>query len=445
MPDQIINNHYSPNANPDDFKAELLDIIAGGGDIDQVIKAGSRALGNPIHVLSVSEEIIARAGSAPESEVIWHMIENVGFPPLPGYKRAGKGFDDYARVYERLHHDHVDIRSSSKPRIMAAVGARSRVMGLNITHLNRFTGTIYVLETSRQFNKADGDLLTILAKAVSYLMMGDDFYSTMKGETHEYLLSQLLTRENISVEDIHDRISAVMPGLLPYMAILTVSCGESRDIKALRVCRSGIETMLPDCKTAIIGNQIVVLLHHSGRSPLAAECEPALEKLLLAGRLTAGLSNTFTDSAQIREAYFQGMRAIQYGHPVYPDKPLHRYLDYLPHHFLDTIPWRKNLSSICDPALIRIMQHDLTNKTEYTRTLNQYVLCTGNITEAARVLNIHYNTMKFRMGKISLFFAPGEICRNRLMLLFLSFRMLELQEGSLYRQSMGNPSPEGSI
>ncbi len=119
----------------------------------------------------------------------------------------------------------------------------------------------------------------------------------MKGETHEYLLSQLLTRENISVEDIHDRISAVMPGLSPYMAILTVSCGESRDIKALRGCRAGIETMLPDCKTAIIGNQIVVLLHHSGRSPLSAEYEPALAKLLLAGRLTAGLSNTFTDSA----------------------------------------------------------------------------------------------------------------------------------------------------
>ncbi len=84
-----------------------------------------------------------------------------------------KDLDAYARVYDRLHHDHVDIRSSSIPRIMAAVGARSRVMGINITHLNRYAGNIYVLETSRQFSKADGELLTVLSKAVSYLMMGD--------------------------------------------------------------------------------------------------------------------------------------------------------------------------------------------------------------------------------------------------------------------------------
>ncbi len=91
------------------------------------------------------------------------------------------------------------------------------------------------------------------------------------------------------------------------------------------------------------------------------------------------------------------------------------------------------------------MQHDLSHKTEYTRTLNQYVLCTGNITEAARVLNIHYNTMKFRMGKISHFFAPGEIDQHRLMLLFLSFRMLELLESSVYRQCTGSTSLDGSL
>jgi len=142
MSSQVINNHNNRATDPEHFKAHLLDVIARGGDISKIIQAGSRALGNPIHVLSASEELVAKAGSAPESEKIWHMIEEIGFPPLPDYPHNNEVFNDYTRVYQQLHLDHINIRSSEMPRILSAVGARSRVMGINISYNNRFAGNI---------------------------------------------------------------------------------------------------------------------------------------------------------------------------------------------------------------------------------------------------------------------------------------------------------------
>jgi DNA-binding PucR family transcriptional regulator len=85
---------------------------------------------------------------------------------------------------------------------------------------------------------------------------------------------------------------------------------------------------------------------------------------------------------------------------------------------------------------MRIMEHDIQYKTEYTKTLEKYVSSVGNLTEAARSMHIHYNTMKYRMEKISYFFEDCEINTQRRMLLFLSFRILELLDHAIYHHCL---------
>jgi len=436
MSSQIINIHNSPATDPEHFKAHLLDIIARGGDIGKIIQAGSRALGNPIHVLSASEELVAKAGSAPESEKIWHMIEDIGFPPLPDYPHNNAVFNDYTRVYQQLHLDHINIRSSELPRILSAVGARSRVMGINISYKNRFAGNIYVLETNRPFSPTDSKLLTTLAQAVSHVLMNDDFYRTMNGESHEYLLSQLLTRENQRDADIHDRVGAIMPNLGRNLAVLAAVGTVSRDSKALRAFRSGAEHLLPSSHTAIFQGKVIVLVDGDQPNLLTQPLEAELAKLLKSNRLWGGLSNTFNDSTKIRSAWQQALQAVHFGQTIHPAQSLYRFMNYLPHHFLDGSQPRADLLAACDPALMRIMEHDVQYKTEYTKTLEKYVAFVGNLTEAARSLHIHYNTMKYRMDKISKFFQGSKINAQRRLLLFLSFRILELVDHAIYHQCL---------
>lgn len=70
------------------------------------------------------------------------------------------------------------------------------------------------------------------------------------------------------------------------------------------------------------------------------------------------------------------------------------------------------------PDILRLSSSDERSKTNYLYTLFCYLLCACNLTDAANLMNIHRNTMKYRIGKITemLTLNPDEP-RDRLLLL----------------------------
>lgn len=86
-----------------------------------------------------------------------------------------------------------------------------------------------------------------------------------------------------------------------------------------------------------------------------------------------------------------------------------------------------DLMDFCHPAVTTLMKYDKEHGTEYLDTLKQYIYYSSAPTEAARILNIHKNTLFYRIGKIkeltgiTLKFGD-EICK-----LFLSIQLLELK------------------
>lgn len=85
-----------------------------------------------------------------------------------------------------------------------------------------------------------------------------------------------------------------------------------------------------------------------------------------------------------------------------------------------------DLMDFCHPAVRTLLKYDKEHGTEYLDTLKQYIYYASAPSEAARILNIHKNTLFYRIGKIkeltgiTLDFGD-EICK-----LFLSIRLLEL-------------------
>lgn len=85
-----------------------------------------------------------------------------------------------------------------------------------------------------------------------------------------------------------------------------------------------------------------------------------------------------------------------------------------------------DLMDFCHPAVTTLRKYDKEHGTEYLDTLKQYIYYSSAPAEAARILNIHKNTLFYRIGKIkeltgiTLNFGD-EICK-----LFLSIRLLEL-------------------
>ncbi|WP_088186633.1 helix-turn-helix domain-containing protein [Desulfosporosinus sp. FKA] len=81
---------------------------------------------------------------------------------------------------------------------------------------------------------------------------------------------------------------------------------------------------------------------------------------------------------------------------------------------------------ICHPAVIFLMNYDNENGSSLLNTLKQYIYFTSAPAEAARVLNIHRNTLFYRIGKIKELTGikldnGDEICQ-----IYMSVRLLEI-------------------
>ena len=58
------------------------------------------------------------------------------------------------------------------------------------------------------------------------------------------------------------------------------------------------------------------------------------------------------------------------------------------------------LKSLLHPDFLRLIQCDLENNTQYTSSLYWYLFYSGNYTDAANQLNLHRNTLIYRINKI---------------------------------------------
>lgn len=52
------------------------------------------------------------------------------------------------------------------------------------------------------------------------------------------------------------------------------------------------------------------------------------------------------------------------------------------------------------PFITKIIEYDNLYQTTYYQTLKYYLYCFGSLKETAKSLDIHYNSMKYRLNKI---------------------------------------------
>ena len=102
------------------------------------------------------------------------------------------------------------------------------------------------------------------------------------------------------------------------------------------------------------------------------------------------------------------------------------YEEYAIYHFAESRSPGENLKNDCHPALLKLIDYDRENRTDYAHSLYIYIVHSKNITESAKALSIHRNTMFYRMEKIESLMNININNSNTLLHLHLSFKILEL-------------------
>ena len=116
-------------------------------------------------------------------------------------------------------------------------------------------------------------------------------------------------------------------------------------------------------------------------------------------RLYAGISRVHAGIDSFRAAFHEARRALELGRALAPDRPITYFGDLGVYRVLFAVSETGEMQAFYDDMLGRLARYDQEKKTELIPTLDAY-LCANNATVVAARLNLHRNSLLYRLRRI---------------------------------------------
>ena len=150
----------------------------------------------------------------------------------------------------------------------------------------------------------------------------------------------------------------------------------------------------------------------------------ALAGALAGDEICVGVSGCAATIADVAASYSEARDAVEiavgigiHGRPVHFDEVL---ID----HMVRSTP---HADRILDSTLGPLLEYDTAKQAELVATLRAYMECGFNLTRSAEVLQVHPNTVVYRLRRVRELSGRDPHDPNDLLLLFLGLKLCELR------------------
>ncbi len=365
--------------------------------LQYLIEEAATALGNPIVVVDPTYHYIAyHLGDLPD--------DNTQLAHVMTKEIAQETVLDEAVAYIRDSHIDSEIARTKGPYEQFNTMLGCNTMTLAVMVRGVCIAHIMMMERTHTFSDLDRKAFVRLSSFVAQEMQKSEVWGPTSGELGSYFLENLLSDRSPSVAVTNRRMKALNfhPKELLYVVCLHAP-GEGLSQVQAEFVAGQLRPVLHHALYTRHHQQLVALLSRDPDVGFSPAAEAKLREVATLNGLTVGVSNIFTAIINTRQAYEQARAAIRYGEmvsTVFDDGGLYRYSDYAYIHMLELAGRRTNLLALCHPALIQLMEHDAQHGSELMETLFCYLQVAGSTARAAELLNLHKNTMLYRLGRI---------------------------------------------
>lgn len=221
----------------------------------------------------------------------------------------------------------------------------------------------------------------------------------MKDLMYENLLLDLLDDKIISDKVLSERVKTADYRVSHQLQVLVLELSKYQTgHRKTHFLRDSLESIFINLKSIFYKDYIVVLLDLKN-NVLSENTLNKLRELLQSNNLQAGFSSEFSNLLGLSKHYSQGIKALEMGLALKEDDSIFFYDDFKVYHMLSLFN-SKDLCKFCHPAIIKLIEFDKENKTDYYNTLSAYLLNNQYISKTADQLFIHRNTLNYRNNKI---------------------------------------------
>jgi len=118
-------------------------------------------------------------------------------------------------------------------------------------------------------------------------------------------------------------------------------------------------------------------------------------------RVLTGVSRPASGLAGLQGSYQEALRTCQLGPVIWPANSVYYFEELGVYRLLGSIADRQELRSFVNETIGSIVAYDKAKGAELVKTLEVFFECRGNLKKVSERLYTHYNTILYRMERIS--------------------------------------------
>lgn len=393
----------------------LYKMLTAGGNLSKIISMAETLIGNPIAVTNSHLDVLAYSQSHNVNDLIWNHVIAV----------TDMSYSFYQTLKET---DILETAQHQSQHITHIPHSNHRWITGLLQFRGKYLGNILILEYKKPFEEKDSLILKALCDTVSYYISNHEFNGTVRDPLREKLFIDLISGKSINSEVIQNTLDYLpwQKNLIHYVMVLLPDKNMNYDMHPLK---DHIEQFDPLFKGIVYENKIIFLLSITSKE-IKDERKLQLKDFVEKNHLTAGLSRHFSKIEKMQEYYLQAETSIMLAKRFNQSGNFFRYNHFAIENLIDIASQNCDLTRFYDDALMKLLDLDATYHTNYIRDAYVYIMTGLNISATANILNIHRNTVGYRIGKIEellniKFNDPETVFR-----LNLSFRILRFKKGA---------------
>ncbi len=388
----------------------FLNCLAQGVGIKGLLKSAFELLQMPMHILDPSFLELERIGGEDLQDLRWLEYRDTGYISEVQLRRLRtSGFLE-------------KVQTAGEPVVDKSIPGMD-VIGCDVYARGKLLARLGIW-CIRPYTQDDLAIVKVFGKALSAeLQKSHPSYLDLNRQS-EYFLNKIISNQIETDDMVNALAERYNVKKTPQMRLFLVRQETGGD---------GVST--PEYQKNRLGRQRFALMASSLRGLVAVVIDNKgfstwMESFPFSphfGELLCGISREFHSLESLFEAYREAEAALRFGE----GKQVCTLYDEV--FFFDLLSLsgntRGDIQKLCSPSILKLKERDDSTGSSLMETLEVYILNSGNMKKTAESLNIHYNTMKYRMETIKQ--TPGleSLSYLELFKAYLSILMLKKNSG----------------
>lgn len=368
---------------------KMLELLVEEADIQTIVNEATLMLSNPIVIIDTKFHIMYSSTNIEVNIDLWKetMAQEYVSDEIISEMEASEVISRLTDGREVVEHN---------------IPEGHKALRLPMYYKNKYVGFIGIYDYVKPLAKEDGDSLKIVARAVMIGLEKRQRIRIQSDNSYEYLLEELVCCDNISrAELICQKNEQISFGKKMRIICLGKRGDEQmkKNMAAERI-REMMDRYLYKHYSTIYGNHLVMLFALDSMSDeLWKRTLTCIETYCQQYNLIAGCSFEFNFQKLIPNAYQQALYALQC-EEHYGENYIGHFTDYMMDSIIDQCTKNYPEQFYTLPEIEKLIAYDKEFHTEYFYTLKVYLDNFCSLKETAKELDIHYNTMKYRISMI---------------------------------------------